>query len=129
VGFWLWVGSEWIMYAGYGGGPIRACFERGFLGFVEVLSLLAKANPGAMISGRLLMHRVMPHCGRPGYSVLRNSAMATASITVPITATIARHSPTGTTQPNQVMPGLRACTAWGLTDRCANTALRIGWTT
>jgi hypothetical protein len=34
------------MYAGYERGAIRGGFERGFLGFVEVLSLLAKANLG-----------------------------------------------------------------------------------
>ena len=45
-GFWLWVGSEWIMYAGYGAGGYPGGFERGFLGFVEVISLLAKANLG-----------------------------------------------------------------------------------
>jgi len=129
VEFWLWVGSECIMYAGYGRGAIRGGFERGFLGFVEVFSLLVRANPGN--DQRVLTNgaRVMPHCGRLGYSVLRNSAMATASIAVPMTATMARHRPTGTTQPNQVMPGLRACTATGLTDKCANTAFRIGWTT
>jgi hypothetical protein len=46
VGFWFWVGSECIMSAGYGRGAIRGGFERGFLGFVEVISLLAKANLG-----------------------------------------------------------------------------------
>ena len=64
-----------------------------------------------------------------GYSVLRNSAMAMASMAAPIAATIARDRPTGTSQPSQVMPGLRTAVARGLSDRWLNTAWRIGATT
>ena len=103
-------------------------FERGFIGFVEAFFVIGEGKFGGMISGRLLTSGVMPQCGRRGYSVLRNSAMAMASMASPMAATMARDSPTGTTQPNQVMPGLRACTARGLTDRWSNTACRIGTT-
>jgi hypothetical protein len=126
VSLGLWVCSECIMYAAVAGGLMRECLERRFLGIAEAFSLLPKAKFGGIISGRLLMGPGMPHCGRRGYSVLRNSAMAMASIAAPIAVTMARDSPTGTTQPNQVMPGLRACMASGLTGRWMNTACRIG---
>ena len=63
---------------------------------------------------------------RPGYSVLRNSAMATASMAAPIKATMATDSPTGTTQPNHETPGLSSRMARELTGRWLNTAWRIG---
>ena len=105
---------------------MREGFERDFLGIVEALFVIGEGKTRGIISGRLLMGRVMPHCGHRVYSVLRNSAMAMASIATPMAATMARDSPTGTTQPNQVMPGLRACKASGLIDRWVNTACRIG---
>src|SRR5579859_7823054 len=45
------------------------------------------------------------------YSVLRNSAIAMASIAAPMMATMAKDSPSGTTQPNHETPGLRTWAA------------------
>src|ERR1700722_14219630 len=89
-------------------------------------SLLAKPNSADDQRAHTNRARYCHIVGGPRYSVLRNSAMAMASIAAPMTATMARDSPSGTTQPNHVMPGLRVCTASGLTARWPHTAERIG---
>ena len=73
----------------------------------------------------MLVHRMQ--CGH-GYSALRNSAIAMPSIPRPMAATMASDSPSGTCQPNQVMPGLSLFSTWPKA-RWANTACRIGSTT
>src|SRR5579859_2177464 len=113
--------------SGYTGN--RGCFERGFSGNVEGvfrywLGQIRRNDQRAHTNSPRYCHIV----GGPRYSVLRNSAMAMASIAAPMNATMARDSPSGTTQPNHVMPGLRVCTASRLTARWPNTAERIGST-
>jgi hypothetical protein len=63
------------------------------------------------------------------YSGLLNVTMATAIMTSPMTATIPRHRPIGTTQPPHVRPGDRACRAARGRPRWANTACLMGYTT
>ena len=63
------------------------------------------------------------------YSGLLNVTMATAIMASPMTATIPRHTPIGTTQPPHVRPGDRACRADGGRLRWVNTACLMGYTT
>src|SRR6516164_5203978 len=109
-------------------GAMRESFERGFLGIVETFFGIGEGKIRGNHQRALTNWPGNATLWAPGYSVLRNSAMATPSIARPMMATMVSDSPTGTTQPNQVTPGLRACIATGLTDRWLKTAVRIGST-
>jgi hypothetical protein len=97
-------------------------------------SMPARGFPGALsdawtrASGQSMARQSLRRARSGAYSVLRNSAMATASMPSPITATSPSDTPSGTTQPAHVTPGASACPAAGLMARWLNTARRIGST-
>src|SRR5258708_39053550 len=64
--------------------------------------------------------------GFPPYSVLRNSAIATAVLPRPMMVTIPSDRPSGTTHPAQVMPGDRCCSDAAALVRWLDTACRNG---
>jgi hypothetical protein len=93
------------------------------LSYLETYRINAKRTPPGESRAACVGERA------GGYSVLLNSAMATPSMTSPMTATMASDSQIGTTQPFQVIPGDRWAKAAGLMFRWENTACRIGPTT
>src|SRR5215469_8642195 len=99
------------------------------------LVITESGYPGLVITESGYPGLVITESGYPGlvitesgYSGLLNVTMATPIMTSPMTATIPRHSPIGTTQPPQVRPGDRACMADGGRLRWVNTACLMGYT-
>src|ERR1700735_4254847 len=105
-----WVRQPYVFCSLSVGLPVAVCMFLARCLYVSRGAGLGKRSRGACLRerwGRLAeVPLVRGRVGRGvGYSVLRNSMMATPSMARPIAATMPRDSHWGTSQPDQVMPG------------------------